>query len=66
MVKSILSINHIYHTSVDRLNQYYTGIEISLLVCVPYDPIYESSEEVTLTKLNDLSRILISLGCCSV
>ena len=66
MIKTILSIDHVDHTSFDRLHQHYSGIEICLLVCIPDDPVNECSEEITFSELDYLCRILCSLGCLSV
>ena len=66
MIQSVLRIEHVYHTSVDRLDYNYSCIEVSRLVGVPDDPIYECAEEVSFSELNDLCRVLCGLGRLSV
>ena len=56
VVQTVLTIQPFYHTLVDRLYDNNTTIEVGLLVHVPDNPINECTEEVTLTKLNDLFR----------
>ena len=66
MVKSILRVEHIHHSPVDRLYDYNTCVEVCLLVCVPHDPVDKCPEEISLTELDDPGRILIDLGSRSV
>ena len=53
MIQAILTIEPFYHTFFNRLNDSHRTIEVRLSVHVPYDPIHESAEEITFTKLND-------------
>ena len=43
MIKTVLTIKHVYHSSVNRLYDYNTRIEIRLLVCIPNYPVYKCS-----------------------
>jgi hypothetical protein len=56
VVKAILGVEPVYHTSFDRLYDYYATVKIGLLVHIPDNPIYECTEEITLTELNHLFR----------
>ena len=56
VVQAVLTVQPLYHTLVDRLYDNDTTIEVGLLVHVPDNPIYECTEEVSLTKLNHLFR----------
>ena len=54
VIEAVLTIQPLYHTFVNRLNDSYRTVEVRLCVHVPYDPVHKCAEEVTLTKLNDL------------
>jgi len=56
VVQAVLTIQPLGHTFVNRLYDNNATIEVGLLVHVPNNPINESTEEVTLTKLNHLFR----------
>ena len=66
MIKTVLRIEHIDHSLCNRLHHDNARIEVGPLVCIPYDPVYECSEEIALTELNDPGRILIGLSRLSV
>ena len=53
MVEAVLAVEPVNHTALDGLNHNHRTVEVGLLVHVPYNPVNESTEEVTLTKLND-------------
>ena len=53
VVKAILTVEPLNHTAVDRLNDNDRTVEICLGIHVPYNPVNECTEEVTLTKLDD-------------
>jgi hypothetical protein len=53
VVKTILTIEPVDHTSIEWLYNNYRTIEVGLLVHVPDDPINECTEKIALAKLND-------------
>ena len=54
VIQAVLTVEPLYHTFVNRLNDYYRTVEVGLGVHVPYNPINESTKEITFTKLDDL------------
>ena len=54
VIQAVLTVEPLYHTFLDRLNNSYRTVEIGLCVHVPNNPVHECAEEVTFTKLNDL------------
>jgi hypothetical protein len=56
VIEAVLAIEPLYHTTLDRLNNNNRSVEVSLLVHIPDNPIYECTEEVTFTKLDDYLR----------
>ena len=56
MIETVLGIEPVNHTFLNRLYNDYRTIEVCLLVHVPDNPIYECAEEVTFTELNHLFR----------
>ena len=53
VIESVLAVKPLNHTLVDRLNDNYRTVEVGLCVHVPYNPVNECAEEVTLAKLDD-------------
>ena len=53
MIETVLTIQPIYHTASQWLNDNDRTVEVGFLIHIPYNPIYECTEEVTFTKLND-------------
>ena len=56
MVEAVLTVKPLYHTSVNRLNDNNRAVEVCLGIHVPYNPVNKSTEEITLTKLDDSLR----------
>ena len=56
VVETVLSVEPINHTSFDRLYNNYRTVEVCLLVHVVNNPINESAQEVSFTKLDDFLR----------
>ena len=56
MIKAVLTVEPLYHTLVDWLNNNNRTVEVCLCVHVPNNPVYESAKEVTFTELNDFLR----------
>ena len=56
VVQTILGVQPVYHTFFNRLYNDYATVKVGFLVHVPDNPIYECTEEVTLTELNHLFR----------
>ena len=54
VIEAVLTVQPLYHTFLDRLNDSYRTVEVRLSVHVPYNPVHKCAEEVTFTKLNDL------------
>ena len=53
MIETVLTVEPVHHTAFDGLHHHYAAIEISSLVHLPYYPVYESTEEISFTKLDD-------------
>ena len=51
VIEAVLTVEPLYHTAVDWLNDNDRSVEISLGIHVPYNPVNECTEEVSLTKL---------------
>ena len=56
MIEAVLGIEPIHHTSFYRLHYDNRTVEIGLLVHIPDNPIYECTEEVAFSELNNLFR----------
>ena len=63
MVKTILGIDHIYHSFIDRLYNHYAAVEICLFIHIGNYPINKTSQEISFTKLNDAFRTNNLDGC---
>ena len=53
VIEAVLTVQPVNHTTSQWLNYNDRTVEVGLLVHIPYNPIYECTEEVTFTKLND-------------
>ena len=53
VIEAVLPVQPVNHTTSQWLNYNDRTVEVGLLVHIPYNPIYECTEEVTFTKLND-------------
>ena len=56
VIEAVLTVQPVNHTTSQWLNYNDRTVEVGLLVHIPYNPIYECTEEVTFTKLNDSLR----------
>ena len=56
VIEAVLGIEPVHHTFFNRLYDDNATVEVSLLVHIPDNPIYECAEEVTFTELNHLFR----------
>ena len=56
VIKTVLTIEPVYHTLSQWLHYDNRTVEVGLLIHVPYNPIYECTEKVTFTKLDDFLR----------
>ena len=56
MVETVLCVEPVNHTFLDGLHNDNRTVEVSLLVHVPDNPIYECAEEVAFSELNNLFR----------
>ena len=56
MIQAVLCIEPVNHTTLDGLYYNNATVEVGLLVHVPDNPINKSTEEIALTKLNNLFR----------
>jgi hypothetical protein len=64
MIKAILRIEDIDHSPFDRLDHDYSGIEVCLLIGIPYDPVDKCPQEVAFSELNYLFGI--TDGACRI
>ena len=53
MIEAVLTVQPINHTASQWLNYNDRTVEVGLLVHVPYNPVNECTQEVTLAKLDD-------------
>ena len=56
VIEAVLTVEPVNHTFFNRLHNNYRAVEVGLLVHVPHNPVNECTQEVTLTKLDDLLR----------
>ena len=53
MIQAVLTVEPLHHSFVNRLNDSHRTVEVRLCVHVPHNPVHESAEEVTFTKLDN-------------
>ena len=66
VIQTVLGIDHVHHSLVDRLHEDHASVEVCLLVGLPYYPVHECPEEIAFPELDDFLRVTVGMCRFSV